>query len=143
MGEIEDLEQIANYKWPKIEWFEFDNIKNKIEKINSHEEYWIALGSSGIFEQAWYMRGFEKFLMDLIINPEIAKLIMDKIFQFVCELTVQSIEAAKGKIDMVLTGDDIGGQEGLLISKDIWVKLIKPYLKKFCDLYHSYGVKVR
>lgn len=58
--------------------------------------------NDGIFEQSWYMRGFDQFLMDLIINPEIAKAIMDRVYKFVLDFTVLSIKARTGNINMVV-----------------------------------------
>ena len=44
-----------------------------------------------------------------------------------------------GKIDIVLTGDDFGAQNGLLISRDMWRDFLEGGFTGYIDLVHSYG----
>lgn len=149
---LKRVSEIDEYEWPSPDWFDRDNIKSDIEKINKNGEYWIVItqqGSQGVFETAWHMRGFEAFLMDLAVNPEIACRIMDKIVEFQTEDLLRTLAAGDGLIDMVYISDDLGGQEGMLISPDTWREYIRPReerlikkIKKNYDVkitYHSCG----
>lgn len=140
---IKTIEELDKYPWPKIEWFNFDSIKNQLDKLEEEDDYWIRMEISGsVLGYAWYMRGFDKFLLDMADNPILANKIMGKIYDFWVSITVETLLAANGRIDMVGLADDIGGQEGMLISPEMWREMIKPWYKKFFSCYHKYGVKI-
>ena len=138
---IENVEQVENYLWPKIEWFDFDSILKQIEELEEDDEYSIKIPGGSVLENSWFMRGMDRFLMDLVVNQEMANKIMEKVLSFWISIISESNKAAKGRIDMVNFGDDVGGQEGMLISMDIWRKMIKPWHEKIIAKSHDLGLK--
>jgi uroporphyrinogen decarboxylase len=56
--------------------------------------------------------------------------------------TERILEAGRGRIDLVLCGDDFGTQRGLLISPASFDRIFAAKKKEFFDLVHSYGAKV-
>ena len=66
---------------------------------------------------AWGLRGQEQFLMDMIINPEIAHYIMEKLCDYWFDYIRYALDAAGDKIDIVYTYDDIATQDTLIISQ--------------------------
>ena len=42
----------------------------------------------------------------------------------------ESLSAIRGKLDMILTGGDIGTQRGMMLAPDLWRKHVKPYSHK-------------
>jgi uroporphyrinogen decarboxylase len=80
----------------------------------------------GIFEWSWGLRGFERFLLDLVKNPDVACAIMDRFTDIYIENAVRVIEAAGGLLDMVYTYDDVGIQNGPLMSPRLWRQYILP-----------------
>jgi len=81
---------------------------------------------AGIFEMGCRVRGTEQFLMDLVLEPELAQALLDR---FV-EIKIQFFQAAAQQIgpyvQFVREGDDVAGQESLLISPQIYRDCIKP-----------------
>ena len=143
LKDIEDASELKKYPWPKIEWIDFDVIRENINKLEEENEYWIILNamSGSVFEMAWYMRGMEQFLMDLLINPEIATEICRKLYEFAIESINSAIEASDGRIDMVFFADDIASQESMLISVETWRKMIKTWHKGFYENAHKHNAK--
>lgn len=88
------------------------------------------------------MRGFEKFLVDLITRPEIAEMIMEKVFNFHFEVANRAIEATDGTIDIILDADDIGTQNGMILSPELWRKRIKPWTSKLIQSFKKKGYMV-
>jgi len=104
--------------------------------------------SGTIFECAWLLRGLENLLVDFKLNPDLATALLDR-------LVVSGIECAarlaRAGIDVLLTGDDVGMQHGMMMSPQLWRRWLKPRLadvisaakKVNPDLlvfYHSDGV---
>jgi uroporphyrinogen decarboxylase len=52
------------------------------------------------------------------------------------------LSQAADLVDLVFISDDIGGQNGMLMSPRMWRRHLRPRLKRWCDLIHSYGVRV-
>jgi len=141
LKDMKDVEELEKYPWPKIEWFDFGSLNRQIDALNQDDEYYIILSGGSVFEQSWYMRGFEQFLIDFMVSPDIANKIMEKNFDFWSSIVHESMRAAKGHIDMIFFGDDIASQEGMLMSAETWRKMIKPWHKRFYDISHMYGKK--
>ncbi len=109
---------------------------------------WIA-GSCrcSLFESAWYLRGMDSFLMDLLTNEEYVNSLLDKIIEFPRHALKEYIRMG---VDMVWIGDDVASQQGMMISPEIWRKFIKPRYKRLFEefkeanpeiiiAYHSCG----
>jgi uroporphyrinogen decarboxylase len=142
LAHVTTAEQIEEYPWPRLEWFDFDSIARQIAKSQEDGEYWLCMTFSGsVFEYSWYMRGLERFLMDMVLQPDIANKIMEKVYGFWTSITEETIRASKGRIDMVRLGDDVGGQHGMVISPSLWRSMIKPWFEKYFGMYKSLGVK--
>jgi uroporphyrinogen decarboxylase len=113
------------------------------------DEYWIVgVTVTTIFETAWALRGYEKMLMDLAINPDIVEKILDIPYQY--HLTAAKKLTELG-VDMIWLGDDIGAQNAMLISPKMWRKFLKPRMANLISeikainpqlkvAYHSDGV---
>ncbi len=139
---LKTIEELEEYPWPKIEWFDFESVSKQIKNLEEEDEYWIKMTFGGsVFEFSWYMRGMEQFLIDLLENPEFANKIMEKVSDFWIGLTKETLKSSNGRIDAVSCGDDVGGQENLLMSPVVWRKMIKPWFAKFFKTYHNLGVK--
>jgi len=103
--------------------------------------------SSSIIEPAYHLRGMVQILMDLIIDEDIACAILDKMSDFTMAVAE---EALNRDVDWIWLGDDIGSQQGMILSPEVWRKYIKPRMKRIIDrvqeirpgtiiAYHSCG----
>ena len=148
LAEAKTVKEIKEYPWPKLDWFDFSHLKVEIAKINKDKRYAIMFFAGGAFETPWYMRGLDRFLMDLVEAPEIAEAICDCVSNFYLNRALRAIEESDGKIDIIGSGGDIGTQRGMMLAPDLWRKHIKPYsarlIRTFKDMgcvtfYHSCG----
>ena len=80
--------------------------------------------------------------MDLALQPDIAAAIFDHIRSFYLTYAERILNAANGKIDIVLTGDDFGSQNGPLVSPAMWTTFLADGFAAYIDLAHSFGIKV-
>ncbi len=137
------LAEVDAYPWPTVDWFNWESLVPQIERINCRHEYYITIFGGCVFENAYPMRGFEQFLLDLAEQPELADRIMQKIADFGCEFIECALEAGQGQIDMVRLSDDVGGQSGMLVSPRMWREMFHPHLERLIKTAKSQGVKVR
>jgi uroporphyrinogen decarboxylase len=143
LATAEGLDALQVYNWPHGEWFDYSTIPEQIDRINaSGEPYAIMALNCNIFETSWYLRGFEQAFMDLALETELFASILQSVTDFYYEHARRTLEAARGRIDLVFTADDIGQQNGLLMSLEMWEKHIKPHHARINRLIHEHGVRV-
>ena len=76
-----------------------------------------------MYEIAWQLRGYEEFLIDLLIQPEWAEYILDRF----CENNLRTATAAaRHGYDTIHIGDDIANQNTLMFSPETWRTFMKP-----------------
>jgi len=80
-----------------------------------------------IYETAWALRGFDKLMMDLVLNKELANRILDIPLNYHLYAGKKLVEMG---VDLIWTGDDMGGQDGMLLSPELWRKYFKPRMAK-------------
>ncbi len=139
IGTVSDLKK---HCWPRTDYFDYSKIREKASKIIKDRGLCLVAGGGNIFETTWYMRGFEQVFMDLVINPELVHAIMERVTEFYIERARKTLSAADGLIDLYFTADDIAGQNGLLMSLDMWEEFLKPYHTRLNKAIHEFGVKV-
>ncbi len=113
------------------------------------DEYWIVgVTPTTIFESAWALRGLERLLTDLVQDPERAGRVLDLTFNYHLAVTQQLTRLG---VDMIWLGDDVGGQNGMLLSPAMWRRVFKPRMATLISClkdinprvkiaYHSDGV---
>ncbi len=124
-GEISEAD-IDRFAWPDTGDAKlFDGLAEEGERYH-RAGYAVMLECicAGMFEMCCRVRGVEQFYMDLAMNPSLAVKLMDK---FV-ELKVRFYEAASQYVgeyvQFVREGDDVAGQESMLISPGMYRDLI-------------------
>ena len=76
-----------------------------------------------MYENAWQVRGYEAFLMDLLTQREWAELLLDRF----CENNVRAAAAAaRAGYDCIATGDDVANQNAMMFQPDLWREVMKP-----------------
>ena len=142
LSEIREMSQLDSYPWPSADWFDYSDIPRKIKAEREGADRCLMASNGNIFESSWYMRGFQQFFFDLMDDPVLAEAIMDRVLDFFLEYFDRILTAAEGGIDLVFTADDLGGQRGLLMSREMWEKHIKPRHVRLNAMIHSRGAKV-
>jgi len=138
----EDAGDLEAHAWPGTGWFDYSVIPGRIAEARAERDVAVYVVNGNIFESSWYMRGFERMLMDFVINPELAAAVMTRTTDFLVEHFRAMLSAAPGEIDLAMTADDIGGQSGLLMSLEMWEEFLKPHHVRLNAAIHELGSKV-
>ena len=142
LGSMEPDQALEAFSPPSPDWYDYDALPGLIVAAQADGPKAIRLGNCNPFESAWYMRGFEQMFMDFMMEPAFAHALMEGVTDFFCALLERSLSAAKGGVDLAFTADDIGGQQGLLMSPAMWKEFLVPYHKRINDVAHSFGVRI-
>jgi len=89
-----------------------------------HQAGYPVFGYAGsLYEWSWWLRGMERFMMDLVSAPQMAEAIVRKVEQYTTRL---ALSTASLGIDVLCFYDDAGMQRGMQISPSLWRTFIKP-----------------
>jgi uroporphyrinogen decarboxylase len=139
---VKGIAELENFRWPSTDWFDYSALKEAIAAARAEGDPCLMISNGNIFESAWYMRGFEQALLDFILYPELIQAILERVTAFYIKHFTKMLEAADGQVDLAFTADDIGGQNGLLMSLRTWEAFIKPCHVRLNRAIHAFGVKV-
>ena len=136
------VEEAERFPWPDPDRFDYTAIPALCAR---YPDLAIGAGSFGVqdfINSVAFGRGVEQVLIDIASEDPVYLFIVEKRHRFYMTYVERILEAAKGRIDFVLCGDDFGSQKGPLISPRSFDRLFAPKKKELFDLVHSYGARV-
>jgi uroporphyrinogen decarboxylase len=95
---------------------------------NYKSEYWIVgVTPTTIFETAWALRGYEQLMVDMATDPITANRVLDLPYYYHMAVTQHLVRLG---VDMIWLGDDVGGQNSMLMSPKMWRTYLKPRMSE-------------
>jgi uroporphyrinogen decarboxylase len=147
LRDASSVDQLRDYpKWPDPDWFDYDCVAAQVAAARRTGKVVVFMGDRmnrcAQLKPAMYLRGVDQILLDMAASPEMAEYLFRKITAFYVEYARRALEVAGGGIDIFMTGDDFGTQQGLMMSPEMWRRFLRPGFKAFVDLGRRYGCKV-
>lgn len=148
MESFKTPEQIWKFPLPDLlEDYRWEGFGEKVEEVKARGLL-AVFSAIQIFEPAWYLRGMDNLLMDMLDNEAMARASLDRMTDVSCRLARKAAEAG---IDMIIYGDDVGTQKNMMMSPQLWREWLKPTMVKaigaakkakpdMIAYYHSDGV---
>jgi len=93
-----------------------------------------------VFEMYFRLRGMTHALLDLANDEKLAVEMLKRCADFSIDLAERACK--RYPLDWLWTGDDVAGQESLMMSPPMWRELIKPQLQRVFDVGTSAGLWV-
>jgi uroporphyrinogen decarboxylase len=101
------------------------------------------------FERAFALQGMETFLCNMVLHPDFARALLERIAGYCKQLMGRFLDELGDHVDIIKIGDDLGTQESLMISPKMYREMLKPvhadlisYIKSRTHakvLFHSDG----
>jgi uroporphyrinogen decarboxylase len=125
MKHFETLEEIRNYPWPDFENMDFSYLPAKVKAIHDQGLAVFVWAECTIWETAWYLRSMDELFVDMAMEDEKAIWLLDKITELAC---FRARKFAAAGVDILGLGDDVGMQEALMMSQEMYQQWLKPRL---------------
>jgi uroporphyrinogen decarboxylase len=150
----EDIEDLETFMWSNpTDPARFATMKQRADKYVHHDKKAYILGRqyAGIWETALWMRGFENFFCDMLVNEKYAHSLMNKITELKMQYWEKALETVGENVLIVSEADDLATQNSLMCSEELYKKMISPYHKRLFEFikkkaknkvyifYHSCG----
>lgn len=148
MRSLSTLSEFEVYPYPDLAATERQPLA--AAAVRRHHDRDLAVGgamATTIFEVAWQMRGMEELLLDFTLRPELAASLLDRITEI---RRRQARFFAAHDVDVLILGDDVSMQTGMIMSPATWREWFKGRLASIIEeaqavkpglpiFYHSDG----
>jgi uroporphyrinogen decarboxylase len=126
------IKDIESYPFPDgSDRSRFAGVREQALKLREETDYAICTGIGGVvYEYCWYMRGLERWFIDMIEQPEFCETLLDQTLKYWIDFHTGFMEAVGDIVDVVMIGDDLAGQNGPLFQTDFYRSIVKPRQKK-------------
>ncbi len=137
-GEI-PISAIAHYPWPDPDDPGLTlGLKGRVQWIRENTDCAAILTLPAPFVHlSQYLRGFEDWFMDFILNPRRLETLFDAVLEVTLQMARKELLEVGKDVDIVICADDLGTQTGLQMSRAHYVKYVKPRHEKFFRQIHE------
>lgn len=136
------IEEAERFAWPDPDLFDYRAVKSLCDRYPDHAIVTGSFSVQDFINGIAFGRGVEQTLIDIATDDPVFLYILEKRHRFYMQLVSRTLEAAEGRIDLVLCGDDFGTQRGLLISPQTFDRLFSDRKAEFFAMVHAHGARV-
>lgn len=135
-------EVIRNFPVPSPEDFDYRNVYETCKRYQNYAVYVGNPGFADIINSTGRVMGMEDTLVNLLTEDEATLDYIHRKVNLEFGVMERALDKAKGGIDFIWLGEDLGTQIAPMISLDLYRSIIKPVQKKFVELADSYKIPV-
>ncbi len=126
-GEDVTLAEIRNYPLPRLQPDSEAQARQQVDAIHALGLAAMAGMACTVWEIAWYLRSMEDLMADMMTGDPRAEEHLDRVTDNAVE---RMRVCARAGTDIVQLGDDIGMQQTIMMSLDLWRTWLKPRLAR-------------
>ncbi|MHB9130167.1 MAG: uroporphyrinogen decarboxylase family protein [Armatimonadota bacterium] len=125
MEHFDSTEQILAYPFPDYAHASEEHIAGEVQAVHNRGLAAISGPGSYGWEVAWYIRSMPQLMVDMMTGDEKATVLLDIMTEI---FSRQAAACARGGVDILFGGDDIGMQSQLMMAPELWREWLKPRL---------------
>ncbi len=134
-----DAEQVARWPMPDPDRYDYSRVAESCRRNEAYALHILCYGD--LINGNGFFRGMEQTLIDLVTDEPAGILLGDRRFAVQLAVTERILDAAKGRIDFIWLGEDLGTQDRPMISRDVFRRHIRPRYQRFVDLARAYHAR--
>jgi len=129
------LRDLEDYPFPQgNDPSRFARLRERANKLRKDRCCALSSGICGVtYEICWYMRGMERWFLDMIENPAFCEALLDRTSTFWIDWMDGFLGQVGDLLDVVMIGDDLAGQQGPLFSPSFYRSVVKPRQRAVID----------
>jgi uroporphyrinogen decarboxylase len=131
-GEI-TASDILRYPWPNPDDPGFTRgLKARVRWIRENTDAAVVLAVPAAFVHiSQYLRGFEDWFCDCAADMVRLEVLFDAVMDVTLQISRNVLREVGQEVDVLYFADDLGTQDSLIVSRDLYRKHIKPRHRKF------------
>jgi len=117
-----------------------EGVGERARSLHQETDYAVVLNLPlGVIHLAQWLRGFDNWLMDLVLDPDFSIYFLDVLLERWLEVTRRLLEAAGDNVDVLFYGEDVAFQNGPMVSPRTYQKIIQPYQRRVFRALHDWS----
>jgi uroporphyrinogen decarboxylase len=122
---------IARFDWPHFADESVKKLAERARRLRAGSDRAAILNfQSHLLAAGQLLRGFDNFMSDLILDPALADALLAELVDAYCQRADLLFPALEDLVDVVLVNDDLGTQQGPMLSPDLYRARIKPHQRR-------------
>lgn len=102
-------------------------LREQARQLHEGTDYAVILSLPvGFVHLSQYLRGYEQWLMDIILNPEFLDTLMDRALEWWLDLTDAVLDEVGPYVDVIAFGDDVAFHDRSMVDLGRYRRLFKP-----------------
>ncbi len=146
LGQAESVGDLDSHAWPDgAKLLDLRGLKERAQYLREKTDYAVIgfTGGSSILETAWYLRGYEQLMLDMVMNKPFAHALFRKILDIRKRAAGLYLDEVGDYLDVLQMGDDLATQGGPVFSPALYREMVKPYQAElFSFIKEKCGVKI-
>jgi len=141
LAEARTTEDLESYQgWPDMsDPSRIAHVREAARRLNEENQFAIMATPWLLFpfERAHAMQGMEPYLLNMAMDPDFARAMLEKIADYCKQLMGHFLEELGDNVDIIKIGDDLGTQNSLMISPKMYRDILKPIHADFISFIKS------
>ena len=138
---IERAEDLEGMRFPTADMYDYSGVYEQCLRSRDYARLLGGAQDPDFINGIARCRGVQQVLLDIGEENEVYLELMRRQFAFLLERNRRALEAARGEIDVVCFGEDLGDQRGLLINPAAYDALFAQYMRELFAQAHHYGAR--
>jgi uroporphyrinogen decarboxylase len=133
---IRTLADCETFPWPKAEEADLSELRLAAELVPAEMGIVTGVKGGGIFERAWFLLGFDGFMLATVEQPEL----IAEVMRHTGEVWVGTIERClqeAPRVDAVWFCDDLAYTEGYMVNPRVYREHLFPWVRRLGELCHA------
>lgn len=125
---VESLAALDDYPWPDPDWYDYGGLAGKVRRIGSEKA--VKFSALNPFETLCWMMGLEETLCNCAVQPQLVVRALEHIVAFYEKRLERAMAVIGDRVDIVFFADDLGTQNGPIMSPAMYRDIIKPFHRR-------------
>jgi uroporphyrinogen decarboxylase len=124
-------EAITRFDWPGFADETPEEMAARARRLRERSDRAAILNfQSHLLAAGQILRGFETFMADLLLRPKLAEALLAELVDAYCERADRLFAVLGDSVDVVLVNDDLGTQQGPMLSPELYRRAVKPHQQR-------------
>jgi len=122
---------IASFDWPAFADESVEELAARAKRFHDETDRAVVFNYQvHVLAAGQMLMGFEAFMSHLVLEPGLAEAFLTELVEAYCDRTERVFPGLGDSIDVVLVNDDLGTQQGPMLSPELYRKMIKPHQRR-------------
>jgi uroporphyrinogen decarboxylase len=130
--------ELNAYPWPDPDAFDYEGFPHAMDAVLAERgPRAVRVRAGNPLEQYTWLTGMEETMVNLLTQPDLVRCALERIGDFWQGRLERLLAAGGDRVDLLFFADDLGGQNGPLISEQTYLDVVQPVHRRLFATAHE------